>query len=657
MSDSDQDKSVAAAKFRYNELLDKLNIPPEDRLAFEEAFNPISNHKSVLAELAYSDEINNSYYQCVLYNIYREHGSPSHKLFANGANVFIQRQIIREEAHAKILALWEKKEYYQHLARKSRHAENKGYAEKIDYDRALLDNIKQELYKISQGSASGQSAEQLFRWGVIYFECKESLTREAGEKAGEIARVFLEEASRLGYNEANYYLGLVYTRGLYDIEEDEQKGRVYLQEGAYKGDARAKFYLATLDIKSGLRSKAIESLTSLSQESFSISLNSREDALHYEHRAYVIAIAKLFCAQNFLDQHGDVNNRIASALRLSEEVLDFSKVMDQFLPPWSYTGGSRSNFDPDWNVIAGFASSRINDANHIRELEHREAEKRKAVEDTMAMVSHQFRGEITTILYNAEHENEKSRYIKTAKTMSSLIDLAGILSTKPGLLKEEFHNDSFGKGRLYTIFWLSLRDLMLDLTDSRNRERMSPYFLYYAKEQGVAPKDLTLASWANEIDWQAYELNIQRQLQSECAEFSEDAREELARWLELRFLPIRTFGLSESGLEFEPNGIKASVLRVFMTEILKNAIRFSPPSSQEAIVLNWSENESNVVLECTNPSTRASRSRAKSKGGGRGHGFLSHIAYNLNGRFEQNLYPDGGVDYYRSLVRIILPKA
>lgn len=302
-----------------------------------------------------------------------------------------------------------------------------------------------------------------------------------------------------------------------------------------------------------------------------------------------------------------------------------------------------------WYSLNSSANRALAEIKLQRERVKAAEDKRQAIEDIMAMFAHQFRGGVATIRYNAEHQNDQRVYIYTSRSMSGLLDIAGVLSTNPETLVEIIKNDQTGESSPESILVLSLKDLLIDLVSLRNRERMSPHYLAYAKRQGIVPLNVKLLDWTEEAEWQKCEAMLQANWDNECGQFAAATFETINNWMEKHLLSISVEGLADSTARFAEYGAKASILRVIFTEVLKNAIKHATPGSTDPIALKWLESQEQVVFTCTNPSTKASRGRAKSKGGGRGHNFIRIIVDNLGGNFEPNVF-------YVSNIKITMPK-
>jgi signal transduction histidine kinase/TPR repeat protein len=276
-----------------------------------------------------------------------------------------------------------------------------------------------------------------------------------------------------------------------------------------------------------------------------------------------------------------------------------------------------------------------------------ERAKREAIEDLMSMFAHKFRGPVSSILFHAEHLNIRPKvYEDAARTMNGLLDIFGIVSTMPERLIRDLQADHIGSSSPMDVLEHSLNLALMQLLSSKNRRRMSPHYLAYAKKYRLAPEDVNLAAWT--ADWEKLEADLQARWESEVGErVSDRGWENVQHWMATHILPFETSGLEASEIRFTEYGPKASLLTVVFTEVIVNAIKHAKPSAVEPIRVVWTESDDMIILECTNPSTRHSREREASQGSGRGHRFLGIIANHLNGEFTPNIRRDPSVATFR----------
>ena len=296
---------------------------------------------------------------------------------------------------------------------------------------------------------------------------------------------------------------------------------------------------------------------------------------------------------------------------------------------------------------------RCADVQNARQIASREAEKaieeanrkalvesarREAGEDMMAMFTHKFRGPVDSILFNTSHHMEPRVFADAARTMNGLLDIFSLVSTTPGRLIANLQEDRTGSGSPERVLVHSLKLALIQLLSQRNRRRLLPHYLAYAKRNFKAPADLKVSVWSSDGSWQAVEHDLQLRWESDvgglvaAGEFTQ-----LAAWMDKHIIPIQMDGFPTSSIRFAEYGPYASVLTVVFTEVLVNAIKHSEPSALSPILLSWDESSELAVFRCTNPSTQDSRRREASKGSGRGHKFLNTIAGHVHGTFKTEL--------------------
>ncbi|MBV5337701.1 MAG: hypothetical protein J0653_07125, partial [Deltaproteobacteria bacterium] len=263
------------------------------------------------------------------------------------------------------------------------------------------------------------------------------------------------------------------------------------------------------------------------------------------------------------------------------------------------------------------------------------------LENMMAMFAHKFRGPVDSILFNTEHQHDARVYVDAARTMNGLLDIFSVVSTNPDKLLSNLNDDTTGDGSPADVLLHAIKLALVQLLSVRNRRRMSPHFLAYAKRQGKAPFELRLSEWTREKSWQELEKSLQTIWEEEVGEMMATAGfDGVNAWLTTHLLPIRAEGFAESNAHFAQYGPNASLLTVIFTEVLVNAIKHAEPGSEAPIVLSWFVDVEGVIFSCVNPSTKESRTREASKGGGRGHKFLRLIASHLQKRFDADVFRD-----------------
>lgn len=275
---------------------------------------------------------------------------------------------------------------------------------------------------------------------------------------------------------------------------------------------------------------------------------------------------------------------------------------------------------------------------HRQEVED---SRRDAMETMMAMFSHKFRGAVDSILFNTAHQHDERVYLDAAHTMNGLLDIFSVASTHPDKLLGSLKEDTSGEGSPSGVLLHSIKLVLIQMLSLRNRRRMSPYYLSYAKKHGKAPQGLRLSTWAQEKPWQELEESLRAHWEQEVGEMVVTASLHVVNdWMRAHLLPVRVDGFIESKAQFSKYGPKASLLTVIFTEVLVNAIKHSAPDSLESIEFSWRDGSEETELSCINPSSRESRMREASKGSGRGHNFLGLIANNLHGHFDADVFRD-----------------
>jgi TPR repeat protein len=297
--------------------------------------------------------------------------------------------------------------------------------------------------------------------------------------------------------------------------------------------------------------------------------------------------------------------------------------------------------------IARQATTKLNDLNQRRESELKatlyinEQAHREAIESMMAMFAHKFRGPVDSILFNTTHHHDERIYVDAAHTMNGLLDIFSVVSTTPEKLASSLKDDVSGNGSPASVLLHSLKLALVQLLSTRNRLRMSPHYLAYAKRHGQAPGDLRQTEWMRDKCWVNKEIELQTHWEQEIGAMTTGTDiEVVGAWMSSHLLPIHVEGFAESTARFAEYGPKASLLTVIFTEVLVNAIKHATPTAILPLVASWKELPEEVSFTFANPSTRDSRDREKSKGSGRGHMFLKLIAEHIGGGFDADITSD-----------------
>lgn len=665
----------AAAEALYNIVINAANVPQNEILDFKDIYQPTENNSGLwgLALHAFSHGINvhESLFDDLSYKYASHNKKKAAEIFFFKAGKTGKARKRRNTLHQDIFSIWKEREVnaqdflwrercnkidflpLEDLApNKNEDGNWNGYVASAEVV-AKAQAWCVDKYGID-GVLSDEKVVRMFEAGLRYFDLRQDNLSPENHDPYEVIKVafLLQKASDAGHIEAPFFLGLLYEYGQPNgwffpfVDQNKERSIQYYRLAASRGSLRAKFKVASFDLEAGATENSFITFSEIAK----IGLTTyRKPGRRYEWEgcgrvagddAFVIAMAKLFCIRKSIEDfafHDSANiNYLTESEQLCNEVLQFS--VEKMAPPNSLfiPQGDWFTWEDQWTIVAIFAKMFSEQIKHLEAIKQKDEEKKRAIEDLMAMVSHQFRGEIRTIVYNAENENDKKRYLHVARTMSGLIELTGILSTKPDHLLNSIANDNIGEGSPSALLLYSVKDLLIDLLDTRNREKMSPYYLAYSKRNGRVPESLGLADWSENPEWQELEEKLRVQWQSNCENLETSNFEALSDWFEKRILPVQVIGFSESRLRFNRYGIKASILRVIFTELVKNAIKHSYPEAGEPIILTWSEKDNDISLSCSNPSSFGSRMR--NKGSGRGHSFLSLLANSLGGTFENHVF-------------------
>ena len=641
-------KLEAVAKKTYPLFLVENAIPENEIPGFDNMFSPFQDWDNLWRLSNFSKTRHGNKIDLVpeiIRQIYKH-------LNANGKQAFRSRYpliltvnpslVPEEQPFNHALSFWEMLESQRADTRQSEH-----YRKQVKRNNQLnIWGLSREAVQAAEEKCSiiykfqelnhPEQAQHLFELGYCYLEPGFEYLLQS-EYMGTLsyrtvfARQLFKKASDLGHAGAAYYLGLIYQKGLYrDIKADLDYSNTYFSLALSRGYPPAIFRKGVIEFYLGEYKQAEDLINQIAQMQFN-----SDPSFYMDDESSALAVAKLFFGNNRLKILS--NNTNLDIAQLNQLEILFTEVVNCAIERHQSPYPNKALI---WNNIAIFANMYIQDVQHSRLILQKEEDKRKALEDLIAMFTHQFNGAVGTIIFNSEHQNDRRIYSNAARAMSGLIKTAGILSTDPAELREIVRKDNSGEGNPESILSSSLQDLIIDLVSVRNRNRMSPHYLAFAKKTGIAPPELKLMDWTREKKWQEHEKAIQSAWDKECQELCISCLDDLLNWIERNLIPFRLTGFSQSTIQFSHYGEKASLLRVIYTEILKNAIKYSTPGSLEPICLSWSENMGEIIFSCTNPSTKDSRMREKSKGGGRGLKFLTMIANNLGGSFAPSVFSD-----------------
>lgn len=645
---------ISLAEIQYNDLLDRLKIPKDERIDFEETFKDQISQVFWSSWLQNEDAENNSLLMAHLYNIYRAYGKPSSVIFKKSCDGILKYQIDTEESHKNVLAVWRQKNLYLVYGRLLRHVHEKLG---IEYGQNFIttDKAKIEEVGLNEGAVYEDlrvlnqfmpylhlelSAEELLKHGREFFECNTTTARASKEGSAEMARSFFEKAAKLGSSEADYYLGLIYMHGLGyhtgSIKEDEKVGRAHLKTAVEKGNIRAKFYLAALDIITEHEEKALNYFIELSQESFPNDLNSNAAILQHDNEVYEIAIAKLFYAQNLLDQYRDKDKYLQKAYCLASEVLSCSTRLAKLTAPMRLSY-SKDNLNPnwdvmaDWNVIAVFANTCIKDINHLLEVKQKEAEKTLLKERILSIYSHQFGGALQEIINQLRYGDDIEHALKAARSMAGLLEVIQVISAKPERLRQQWHNDVSPDTDVADVLNGVIHTVLLDLLSPKRFESMA--IVYYAlaiKDNGI-PSNINLIESIKKTQWRSILRNYQIKLEKEWENMLGCATKELIRWIGSNICEFRISGFEECRTKFSLYGTKASVLTIILSEVVKNAIIHSKLAIRSQIKLDWEDSSGEMRIICSNPNYSEPDKLISSTSAGQGREFLTIITEKIGG--------------------------
>lgn len=456
----------------------------------------------------------------------------------------------------------------------------------------------------------------------------------------QAAKVFdAVDPGDLHFGQSSYLAGLIYIRGFQTPRVT--KARSYLESASAEGVDEAKFELGIL----------LGSCDAPPDQILAIKL--LEDALSRLRRRETTNRALLELANLLKDRDLD---RAQGYLIEIDSHDDFGKLGNPTTSCDNAQGiaGDVVDVQREARMLAREISGLVKAAAE-RKLACVEREKREAIEGMMALFAHKFRGPVDSILFNTEHHHDEKVYADAAHTMNGLLDIFSVVSTTPEKLASSFRDDSGGEGSPAAILLRSLKLALMQLLSNRNRLRMSPHYLAYAKNTGLASSELRQSDWMREKHWVEKEIELQTQWEEQIGAMMIGADlQAIGDWMATHLLPLEVKGFRESGARFAEYGPKASLLTVVLTEVLVNAIKHTAPSAKVPLTVSLSEcaaGSCEINFSCDNPSTLESRRREKSKGSGRGHKFLALIAEHLNGRFMADVAKDD------SRVSISLPKA
>ncbi|MDD2740659.1 MAG: hypothetical protein PHV02_00160 [Rhodocyclaceae bacterium] len=292
------------------------------------------------------------------------------------------------------------------------------------------------------------------------------------------------------------------------------------------------------------------------------------------------------------------------------------------------------------NDIKTKLNLKLANAREIELIKTLEAEKRKATENLMAMFSHKFRGPVDSIIFNTQHKHDERIYLDAARTMTGLLEVFSIVSTEPENLAEAMRNDLGGSGSPEKTILRSLKLALMQLLSQRNIKRMSRHYWRHARRGGLVPENVSFKDWATQSETTVLEKEIQEKLEMAVSALSiENGAVELLAWLQSNLFATTIEVADDSQIRFAEYGRKEALLITIMTEVLVNAIKHTDVTSSQPLSISWKEEDQALVFECTNPSSRESRSGV-SRGSGKGHLFLKTLLDKMQGEFKPDVYRD-----------------
>jgi len=261
-----------------------------------------------------------------------------------------------------------------------------------------------------------------------------------------------------------------------------------------------------------------------------------------------------------------------------------------------------------------------------------EAEKRKTIENMMAMFAHKFRGSLHSITYNMEHDGDVRLYQEAVAIMRGLLDVFSLLSTDPDRLKQRLRKDSSGEGSLKEVARHTLAIVIQQLLSAAGRDKIRQHYHAYAVRKRIVPID------TSRIEWREHHLDIERTLQQqwEC-EWSSQLKnsaslEQLQQWINEHIASFNIIGFDRN-IHFQPNGITDSLVTIVLNELLVNAFKYYDSAERSSICVELESESTFELLRVSNPSTRTERSQYK--GSGKGHDYLVEVAERIEGFFKK----------------------
>ncbi|MEN8219199.1 MAG: hypothetical protein ABFS56_23115 [Pseudomonadota bacterium] len=273
----------------------------------------------------------------------------------------------------------------------------------------------------------------------------------------------------------------------------------------------------------------------------------------------------------------------------------------------------------------------------------------KQLEDLMAITTHKFRGYLQSI----EYEDKKELINEDVHIMNGLLNMINLISVSEDRLRKKLSQDMQGEGNLLVVLEHTLSRSLASLLTIYEREKIRQHYLNYAKKTSLVPATTTRKQWKS--DYLALERQIQADWQSRFAEIlKKPTLESLTTWLGERFFPLEVQGFVEAPIHFEPYGATESMLRIIISELFVNAVKYYVSDTQQPVQLSLACDVHRCQLRCANP-TRNKEQRI-CKGNGKGHHFLFLLAQQLKGNFPEPPFVEDYVAEFNMPADLLMEK-
>jgi TPR repeat protein len=281
------------------------------------------------------------------------------------------------------------------------------------------------------------------------------------------------------------------------------------------------------------------------------------------------------------------------------------------------------------NYMIDLIKAKLHEVEILMERERREQE----LEDIMAMFAHKFRGPLDTIIYNKNHQNEPKLYEQAAQTMRGLLDIFAIISTDKNILIDKLKQDVEGDSNLLKVLTKVLDMNILHLLSPHGSDKIQQHYFNFVRKHNQCDANIDFNTWSKKC------YKLRNQLQAEWEESYTNLLDDSLfldkrlNWIEKYFFKLDVHGFNNNEIKFKEYGVTDSFLTVLLSEVLVNVFKYYSSLDNQAVILDWTEENSYQCLICSNPSTRSER--FKQKGSGKGHVFLSALARKTNSQFNK----------------------